>query len=527
MWVDVTEIEAHVKRARRLEQFGEDGLSEWQAAYDLAMRGSFLPEEIYSDWAQWRRQRVETHLWECVQALWRRAAEQGKAGETEAIRILREYWHSHQTNEDALRPLLELLGKHECFGEAQTCYDQLCAALIEEGKQPDQRTRDIIEFLQAVQLQRKRITVDIVKEPSHLLTAPPLNNAPHDWFPEGHEERGESSFPFFSLPQTDSDILSRFVTTLNHLPIVREKEVSYFDQQTRLYWYAREETALSAATLCSSVLKHIDALTLLLSRSHSPTLRLYLCEIACRTVLLAGILHYDMGQYTKARHYYHAAFQAATEANNPMLQAIVWGWVSFTWTYAKCYTEALHCIQWARRCATQTADIMVQAWLGAIEAEIQAHLQNREACVRALDRIEQGMACSPSQDTSYLFEFHPVLLLGYKGVCLQQFYQRSVPATHSLLQEAQQSLELALASEAPPKRKLYYLNDLAGIYARQGEAEKACASILQTIPAIKRMGSGSKTLQSHVLQAHALLQPYRTTAVVRALDEQMAALLSG
>jgi len=52
------------------------------------------------------------------------------------------------------------------------------------------------------------------------------------------------------------------------------------------------------------------------------------------------------------------------------------------------------------------------------------------------------------------------LFLGYKGVCLQQFYQQREPATQGFLEEAKVSLEKALVSEAPLKRKLYYLIDV-------------------------------------------------------------------
>jgi hypothetical protein len=95
-----------------------------------------------------------------VQVLWKRQVEQGVAGEAEALRILREYWLRHVTSEDALRPLLELLGKREWYSQAKEYYERLCVALDLEGKQPDQRTRDIMEFQQAVQIQRKRTRVD-------------------------------------------------------------------------------------------------------------------------------------------------------------------------------------------------------------------------------------------------------------------------------------------------------------------------------------------------------------------------------
>lgn len=147
VWLDVEAIGEHVQRARVLEQYGNDGLAEWQAAYKLAIAGPFLRHEPYSGWALWRRQEIETLLWDCVQVLWRHYVAQGEGGETEALRILQAYWLQHVANEDALRPLLELLGKRECYGQAEEYYAQLCVALAREGKQPDRRTREIMDFL--------------------------------------------------------------------------------------------------------------------------------------------------------------------------------------------------------------------------------------------------------------------------------------------------------------------------------------------------------------------------------------------
>jgi hypothetical protein len=41
VWVDVEAMSEHVKQARALEQFGNNGRAEWRAAYDLGMRGPF------------------------------------------------------------------------------------------------------------------------------------------------------------------------------------------------------------------------------------------------------------------------------------------------------------------------------------------------------------------------------------------------------------------------------------------------------------------------------------------------------
>ncbi len=47
----------------------------------------------------------------------------------------------------------------------------------------------------------------------------------------------------------------------------------------------------------------------------------------------------------------------------------------------------------------------------------QSHLDDRDTCLQSLRSMERGFGASASQDISSLFEFHPVLLLGYKGIC--------------------------------------------------------------------------------------------------------------
>lgn len=545
IWLDTDALTYHVEHATLMERMGEPhtALPFWERAYLLASRGSYLPDEPFSDWAEELRGTVVGSLRQSVHALHRLyLSEHGEAGEAQVLFLLRTYWQRHKTDEDVLCPLMELLGKHEHYQEAEEYYQQCVAALdmIERGRQPNRRTQDIREFLRTKQIHRERVQSNTMKAVEETRTtalrlpfqklstaSPDVNLSTDHSTPLEFLNPTSTPLSIPSLFRTDVDVLARLSTVLNKPSVVGEREITYFDQQTRLYWRAREETALPATTLYAYVIRHIDDIHMLLARSHLPMLRSYLCEIVSRTVLLAGILLYDMGQYAKARQQYHVAFQAAMEADNPVLQAIVWGWMSFTWTYAKRYTEALRCVQHARSFATQTTDSIIQAWLGAIEAEIQAHLHNRDACLQALSDMERGIGTSPSQDTLYLFEFNPVLLLGYKGVCLQQLYRRQEPATHSLLQEAKETLEQALASEAPLKRKLYYLSDLAGVYARQGEVETACAYVIQSIPLIMHVGSGSKTIRKHLLQVRALLQPNEHTSSVQALDEQMALLLLG
>ncbi len=260
----------------------------------------------------------------------------------------------------------------------------------------------------------------------------------------------QSSHNLFVL--TDSDVSDRLAKLLTKSSIPGMEEIIYFDQQTKFYWRTREETASSASTLYLSVIKYMDGLTMALARSHLPLVRQQLCETISKTALLAGMLLYDRGQYTKARKQFDIAFQASVEANNPVLQSISWARMSFTWTYSRQYQKALHCIQYARHLAAATSDILVQAWLAAVEAEIQAHLLDCDACIQCLNTSDYFMNPAPSSDIAYLFGFNQVLLLGYKGVCLQRFYQEQSPKTHDFLRDAKSALEVALVSKAPLKR---------------------------------------------------------------------------
>ncbi|MBO0780940.1 MAG: hypothetical protein J2P37_19125, partial [Ktedonobacteraceae bacterium] len=152
LWLDVEALAAHVRQARQAEQAGQSAQADWEAAYHLGMRGRFLPEEPYSDWAARRREEVESFLWQSVQALWRPAL--ARHDEEEAQRLLQTYWQEHVEHEEALRPLLELLGQRGEIQRSEQYYARLCAALDELGQEPDPRTQAIMTSLREKQRQQ-------------------------------------------------------------------------------------------------------------------------------------------------------------------------------------------------------------------------------------------------------------------------------------------------------------------------------------------------------------------------------------
>jgi hypothetical protein len=155
IWVDSEALAWHVEQAERMERFGDNGLPFWERAYTLAKRGEYLPDEVYSPWSSFRRGEIAGMLRQSVQALARLSpAQYGAAGEEEALFLLTRYWLEHRRDEDLLRPLMELLGRRECFQQALEYYEQLCRLLAEDQCQPDPRTQDVAAHLRLKQIQR-------------------------------------------------------------------------------------------------------------------------------------------------------------------------------------------------------------------------------------------------------------------------------------------------------------------------------------------------------------------------------------
>lgn len=154
IWVDHEALAWNVEQAIRMERFGDNSLPFWQRAYELAKRGEYLPDEIYGEWASAKREEIAGMLRQSVQALARLYAEkQDKASEEEALLLLRSYWNDHPRDEDVLRPLMELLGRRDCYQEALTYYERLCALLAEDDHQPVKQTLDVVEYVRAKQIQ--------------------------------------------------------------------------------------------------------------------------------------------------------------------------------------------------------------------------------------------------------------------------------------------------------------------------------------------------------------------------------------
>ncbi len=353
LWVDVEAISEHIQQARALDQFGHDGLPAWQVAYDLAGQGIFLEQEPYSDWASWRRQRVETQLWECVQALWRRVGKQGEAGETEALRILQSYWQSHITNEDALRPLIELLGKRECYGQAEEYYAHLCLALEQEGKQPDQRTQETMTFLRALRIQRKPPQYQSI-----LTTGKTEHKA------------------FLSAASVDPQIREATSSTDSHLLEFSEASVTNLATITHQFrvMQRRGDTFIS-----NGVNTHIQTVQAALEQTVDDSIRRELWRVLAQTQIVAGFNPIKKTEQGRAKTFLETAVASAQNSDDKLLIAAAIGHLAhFTFRQEQNITKALQLLNRAQEYVQ--ASHPLNGWLMLVFASIAAKTEHKHQC---------------------------------------------------------------------------------------------------------------------------------------------------
>jgi DNA-binding SARP family transcriptional activator len=539
LWCDADAFEWYIKHALLLDQRGQDSTACWEHAYLLAERGMYLPEQIEDDWSRPRRDYLSGLVRDCVHRWVALLRQMGRA--EEAIIRLRSYWLEHPIDEDTLRPLIDMLGECGRFGEAEECYAKARAALAEENLVLDERTIDTIEAVRALKVQRFS-HYRLIKTPSGLSLGETY--ATLSWR-EGQREENDIQGSLKFVPETPTrgffsehvsplrtsandplnmGLFQQFSQALGFSSSLHPEQLDLLEHQTLLFWQRREGLTQPLGTFYLQVVEHLSHLKALLEHPLLPTERIRLCEVTSRMLLLAGVVLYDRGLYPSARQVMHIAAQAAREAGNTIVQGLIYAWMSFTWTYAGSFSLALPCILEAASLVEQGTDQNAKAWVAAVQAEIYANLSRLDDCLRALQQAEEALT-APKSETGYLYGLNSVLLDGYKGVCLQRFYQRDAPATYPYIREAKEALERALNSQTPLRRKRYYLGDLSKIEARCGEIEAACFYASQSLTIQSRIES--KSMWQRIVDLRSLLQPYQNEAPVRLLETQIQAQMTG
>jgi transcriptional regulator with XRE-family HTH domain len=324
-----------------------------------------------------------------------------------------------------------------------------------------------------------------------------------------------------------AELLDRFYRALKKPSTIDGRFLGYLETRTEQYWQDRHGAVLASSDLLSYAIEHLQRVITLLEGSLLPSVRTRLCCIASGIAQLVGHLLFDMGEFADARNFHHIAITAAQEGSNRALEAVAWGRMSFTWTYSGNAPEALRCIQEARFLATWSVNATVQAYLAAVEAEIQAILGNREFCLKALEAAESVEDRKHAQEGMYWLHFDRSRVAGYQGICFRRLYRLEDARTHSFLGEAQQALAEALTrlDSARIQRRPTLLIDMADTYAQKADVEGACDHAIQALSITAQ--TKSKTVLKRLLTFRKELETWNDTEAVKNLDRQMAPLILG
>ncbi|HEU5382853.1 MAG TPA: BTAD domain-containing putative transcriptional regulator [Ktedonobacteraceae bacterium] len=546
LWVDVDEALALLKEAEMLGRTSPEALRLLERAAGSLNKGTLLQDEE-GLWVTGRRATIDQARYRSRLWLAEAYAQQGMPGQAETVLSL--LLEEDATDEDVLCRLLLLLHRQGMTHQALRCYERSCQIFAREGLEIAEATKSVAAQLATSEKRRYDPTAligvfsladgqksvlsplspipppaimrELVREPG----GPDMDIARRRMLQQALGVTSAAlATPVNAL--CHPEIVERLSRALAKPSTIDEPTLRYLAYRTESYWQDRNSAALASSDLLSYVVEHLQKVLVLLEGPLLPAIRTRICGIIGTTAMLVGALLYDMSYYAEAREFYRAAIKAAQEEINPRLEAIVWGWMSFTWTYEKKPRHALPCIQKARHLAAGSSNRMICAWLAAVEAEIQANLGDLDACLSAFRDTEALEEHPSSLEDSYWIHFDRSLLAGYKGICFRRFYRKEDATTHSFLQDAQNSLIEALDRLNPAliRRSPQYHVDIAATYIPQGDIELACNHALQATTIVAQIKA--QTVLQRLLTLRKDLEPWKDTQWVKNVDSHMAPLLT-
>jgi ATP/maltotriose-dependent transcriptional regulator MalT len=156
--------------------------------------------------------------------------------------------------------------------------------------------------------------------------------------------------------------------------------------------YRRMDRRLGAADLFEDLTRHLNRVTAFRHASMTGADRQRLASIAGDIATLMGWQSLDTGRTARAWKYFRLAADAATEAENPVLQAFAIAEAAYIPLLGGNHRAALPLLRQARELAPSAGSPAFRAWLCGAEAEAHAVAGEVAACLRALDCAEAALA---------------------------------------------------------------------------------------------------------------------------------------
>ena len=216
------------------------------------------------------------------------------------------------------------------------------------------------------------------------------------------------------LPELDWDALEGALqkpTQMNKQVIIDLRKI------TNSYWNVFRVSS-SKSIVLDGVLGQIRMVTGFLNEAHPKAFHRPLCAIASNLGQLAGEIFFDLNDYSMAQSCYVFAATAAKDAKHYDLWASALVRHSYPLISEKNYHAASQILVGAQRAAAQgDTELVTQYWVAAVQAEVQAGVQNLSACQEAFDRADQVRNVKHGKNDTWL-RFDDSRLLRTSGCML-------------------------------------------------------------------------------------------------------------
>jgi DNA-binding SARP family transcriptional activator len=522
LWLDRDACESLLKEAENRGHSSVQALALLEEALGYLERGELLEGES-GTWVYGVRTQSEDLLRQC--RLWLTEAYEAQAKLWQAGEQYRALLQPMPPDEEALQRWMAMLERQGRRQDAVKCYQDVKGIVEAQG----------FTLSPAIE----QVALSLNEQPYGTLLVPPqtvqgrIENDQTKDMDSIRRQLLETSthaaeiVPLLPLVDLfDDAILERFSQALMKSLHLDETTFRYLETCTKQFWCNRQSAVFSSHDLYRPVNAHFQKMIALLEGSLLPTERTHLCSLLSQTAQLLGELSLDMGYYAQGKAFHQAALAAAQEAEDRFLTVVSWGRVSLACIYGKSHPDALIAIQTARSLAGKHSPPMIQGWLAAIEAEIQANLSQADLCLHALEQAECFDDQAVSALGSYLVRFDRSLLGGYQGVCFRLLSRLEHNQSPFFLQKAQDSLRGAIVSldQLFLQRKPTLLADLAMVIIYQQDIEEACTLISQAAMLATQMHLRKVTQRLVALREP--LRPWKELASVKTVDAHLAFLSS-
>jgi tetratricopeptide (TPR) repeat protein len=276
--------------------------------------------------------------------------------------------------------------------------------------------------------------------------------------------------------------------------------------------YRRMYHTVAAHDLIDDVAQHAQTTAGFWRRTADPELRRSLAAAASEITMLAGRMSFfDLGRPSQAEPYYHDALEAAQDAGDRPMQAVVLGNKSFLPRSRGDFASALQLLDQAKRLVPD--DPMVRSWAMALEAMTQAWAQEPTQSLATLEAAETVLdAATPGAAPAWFDYYDRPRLAGFKG---QVHIRLAQPETaHTVLEEAMGAVDPDAA-----KQRACYLADRATVCVDEGEVDQACQLGIQALQLLGEVEY--ETGVQRVRDLRVKLRPWRNHPAVADLTEQL------